>query len=57
MNEEHSKIYRHRNVKTPSVLATRDQYLDRIRKTWDITDPNARNAIINDPNRSKEAVK
>ena len=33
----------------------KEKFIEKIKSTWDITDPNAKNAIINDPNRSQKA--
>ena len=56
LSEEFAGIHRHRKIQTLKVQATRDKYLEKIRTTFDITDPNARISIVNDPVRSERAI-
>ena len=56
LNDEYSKIFMKRNVETAQAKAKREQFLIDIKKTFNITDPNARIAIQNDPVRSERAI-
>ena len=48
-------VFRHRNRDTVAMKLSRQQYEEEIKKTFDIAHPEARNAIVNDLNRSEKA--
>jgi hypothetical protein len=48
--EEYSKVFGHRNVKTSKVEETREDFVLKMKKAWDIKHPNARQTIIEDEN-------
>ena len=51
------KIYRHKDRQTEAYISSKEKFMDRIKKSWDITDPNARNAFLNDSCRTPQAKK
>ena len=50
-------IFRHRDRKSAPEVKKRTEYLESIKKSFDISDPNARILIVNDKNRSERAKK
>ena len=55
LNQEYQNICQNKKKETPGWVTKREKYLDGIQKTWNIADPNARTAILNDVNRSEQA--
>jgi hypothetical protein len=55
IQEKYNKMFCHRNKESVAVQEERDTYVMAIKKTFDIKDPNAHLAIINDTNRSMKA--
>jgi hypothetical protein len=51
----YNKQFRNRNIMTLKLVETRKAYLAQIKKTFDVKDPNARQAILDDRNRSENA--
>ena len=57
LNDAFGKIYCLRDRQTPSHISLKEKFIQQINRTWNIADPNAKNAIMNDPNRDKAAKK
>ena len=55
LSEEFRKVSMKRNIQTPGIVASRDTFLEKISHTWDITDSNARQTILNDEARTQAA--
>ena len=55
IQEKYNEIIRHLKRKTKKEEDNRNEFLEIIEKTFDISDPNCRLAIVNDKNRSEQA--
>ena len=55
INSNYGKVLKNKSKTTPAAEEERKKYLVEIEKTFDIKDPNARLAIINDLERTFEA--
>ena len=57
LNEEYRTICKTKDVMTSGIVTNREKFLDKIKRTWDLTDVNARKVILNDELRTEEAKK
>lgn len=55
INQEYTKISKNKSKTTPAAESERKAYSESIAKTFDIKDPNARQAILDDAQRTDEA--
>jgi hypothetical protein len=55
LNEKYSMIFRHRNEVSAPKVASREAFVESMKKTFDIKDANARQVILEDSNRSEES--
>ena len=56
IQEKYNDILRHIKRKTTKEEDNRNEFLENIEKTFDISDPNCRLAIVNDKNRTEQAI-
>ena len=57
LQDEYNTMFRRRKEESVKASSNREEYTVKIKKTFNISKKDARNIIMNDPNRSEAAVK